>query len=195
MSEVFYSLLTQVGLTKQAAADAGGDQLQLSTMVVGDSGGAYYGPDGTETELVNQVHSGALTDLRVDPTDPTRLIAELVIPADVGGWWVREVGIKDAAGDLLIIAKVTATEKPLLASGSGKDLLIQIVIAVSNVANVVLQIDPSVVYASRGYVDNAVLVTQTAAAEAISNHNVDSDAHEDIRTRISGSRQYFFGQL
>lgn len=154
----FYTVLTQVGLDKDAAARAGGPPIALATIHAGDGGGPdyydQYDRDALEAlvDLVNEVWSAPLNNLETDPENPNWVIAEGVIPADVGGFMVREVGIKDTDGDLIAIGRFPATYKPNLTDGAAQDLLLRNIMEVSNVESVTLEVDPAVALASQSFV-------------------------------------------
>lgn len=148
----YYTLLTNIGLAKLMNAVALGQNVEWSEMAVGDGNGNPTTPVQTQTVLVRERHRAQINQLSVDPTNPNYLVAELVIPSTIGGWTVHEVGVFDSDGDLVAIANFPATYKPVLAEGSGKDLVIRVIVEASNAANVQLRIDPSVVLASRSWV-------------------------------------------
>lgn len=150
----FYTILTAVGAAQIANAQALGQSVALSQIAVGDGGGAYTTPIETDTALVNEVWRGAINAINVHETEPGWLVIETVIPADVGGWYVREFGIFDDAGNLIAIGKMPETYKPLLAQGSGRDLYIRAIVAVGSPGTVELKIDPSMVLATRTYVES-----------------------------------------
>lgn len=154
MAENFYTILTKVGKAKLANSQVTGVKVDLSEMVVGDSSGVYYNPTETQTSLKHEVWRGGIGSIAIDEQNPNWIVIETVIPADVGGFNVREVGILDAAGDLIAIGKYPDTYKPVLSQGSAKDLYIRMIIEVTNASNVTLKIDPTVVIASRKYVDD-----------------------------------------
>lgn len=156
MAATYYIILTDVGAAKIAASQSGGPAVTLSTIRVGDSNGVYYEPTSAMTALVNQVWSGAISTLTPDTLDPTIFTAETVIPATDGGFFIREAGLFDAAGDMIAIGKYPLIEKTVVSSGAGGDVAIRFLIKVSSTANVTLTIDPSVVYATRAYVDAAI---------------------------------------
>jgi len=152
MAATFYTLLTKQGLAAVANATALNTPVNLTKMAVGDGGGAATTPKETQTALVAQKYSANLNQLTIDTSNPNYLIAEMIIPTTVGGWYVREVGIFDSAGNLFAIANFPETYKPQLAEGSGRDLVIRIVIQVSNASAVTLQVDPAVTLASQAWV-------------------------------------------
>ena len=148
----FLTLVTSVGLAKLANAIALGNAVELTEMAVGDGNGNPTTPAIGDTELVREVYRATINSLSVDPDNDNYLIAELVIPTTTGGWTVREVGVFDSDGDLFAIANFPETYKPELEEGSGRDLIIRIIIQVSNASAVTLVVDPAVVLASREWV-------------------------------------------
>jgi phage-related tail fiber protein len=153
----FFAILTNVGVAKQANADALGITWKITQMGVGDANGADPIPSATQTALINERRRAPLNQLKVDPANSAVIIAEQVIPAEVGGWWIREIGLYDADNDLVAIANCAPSFKPLLTQGSGRTQIVRMNLVVSNSASVELKIDPSVVLATRSYVDQKVL--------------------------------------
>jgi phage-related tail fiber protein len=152
----FFAILTNIGAAKQANADALGVPWKLAQMAVGDANGAEPQPDASQTALINEWRRAPLNQLRIDPGNSAIIVAEQVIPADVGGKWIREIGLYDSDGDLVAVANCAPTFKPLLNQGSGRTQIIRINLLVSNTSNVELKIDPSVVLATRKYVDDSL---------------------------------------
>lgn len=152
----YYTVITDVGQAKLANATALGETVELTALAVGDGGGATPVPDSEAEALVNQQRSAAINQVSVDPDNPNYIICEQVIPEDVGGWWIREVGIFDADGDLIAYGNFPETYKPQLEEGSGRTQTIRIVIMVSDTAAITLKIDPSIVLATREYADTVV---------------------------------------
>jgi microcystin-dependent protein len=152
MPATYQTLVTNYGQAALASAISGGTTVQLSTLVVGDGNGSATTPSALQTALVNQVHSVSLNSVSVDPLNPNYIIAEAVIPSSVGGWTIREAGLKDLTGNLFAVANYADTFKPVVASGTAADLVIRFIFQVSNTAAVTLLIDPSVVMASQSWV-------------------------------------------
>ncbi|NNA66219.1 hypothetical protein HBO22_06425 [Pseudomonas gessardii] len=150
----FFAILTAIGEAKQANADALGIPWTFAQMAVGDANGTDPIPDRLQTRLVNERRRAPLNQVSIDPNNASIIIAEQVIPENVGGWWVREAGLYDADGDLVAVANCAPTYKPLLSQGSGRTQIIRINLIVSSTANIELKIDPSVVLATRKYVDD-----------------------------------------
>jgi hypothetical protein len=153
----FFAILTAVGEAKQANAAALGTSWTFAQMAVGDANGTDPIPSRTQTKLINERRRAPLNQVKVDPTNASVIIAEQIIPESVGGWWVRELALYDADGDMVAIANCAPTFKPLLAQGSGRTQVIRINLIVSGTANIELKIDPSVVLATREYVDTVVV--------------------------------------
>lgn len=163
MSQIYFAILTAVGEAKLANATALGTQLQISRMAVGDGNGTLPTPNRSQTALLNERYRADLNTLQVDPLNTSQIIAELVIPETEGGYWLREMGLYDAAGDLLAVSNCPPSYKPQLAEGSGRTQVLRMVLIVSSTAAVQLKIDPSVVLATRAYADSVITVHQAAA--------------------------------
>ncbi|OUM74453.1 phage tail protein, partial [Pseudomonas caspiana] len=142
---------------KQANADALGLPWKITHMAIGDANGADPVPSVTQTKLINEVRRAPLNTLKIDPANAAVIIAEQVIPADVGGFWIREIGLYDADGDFVAVANCAPSFKPLLVQGSGRTQIVRLNIIVTNAGNVELKIDPAVVLATRAYVDASIL--------------------------------------
>lgn len=153
MHNEFYTFLTDRGMAKIASALADKKQIHLQKMAVGDGGGQYYEPTASQTKLRHEVWRGEMNTLTVAPNNPNWLIAELVLPEEIGGWYVREVGVFDDEDELIAIGKFPESYKPLLPGGCGKQVCIRLIMEVSNTTAVTLTVDPSIVLATRDYVD------------------------------------------
>lgn len=153
----FFAILTAVGEAKQANANALGVPWTFAQMGVGDANGTEPTPLREQTKLINERRRAPLNQVKVDPKNPNMIIAEQVIPPDVGGWWIREIGLYDAAGDLVAVANCAPSFKPLLTQGTGKTQIVRLNIIVTSAANVQLKIDPAVVLATREYVDSSII--------------------------------------
>ncbi len=149
----YYTLLTNAGIAYETACKAAGLPIKLSQLSVGDGGGAVYNPAATDIALKREVWRGPLNALFQDEKNPSWLLAEVTIPPDVGGWYVREAGIWTDTGILYAIVKYPESFKPVLAtSGSGKEFYIRSIFETSNASLVTLLIDDSVVKATRAWV-------------------------------------------
>lgn len=140
MTQEYYSIITNAGLIKNAAANSGGSPVNLTHLAVGDSNGAYYNPAGTAVALLNEKHRTILTHVVVDEDNPNQLIVEAVINETVGPFYIREVGVFDADGDLFAIGKYPETFKPNLPSGSGKRLYVRMILGFASTPQVNLTV-------------------------------------------------------
>ncbi|EKM7383201.1 tail fiber protein [Escherichia coli] len=157
MSTKFKTVITTAGAAKLAAATApGGRKVNITTMAVGDGGGQLPVPDAGQTKLVNEVWRHAMNKISQDNRHSNYIIAELVIPPEVGGFWMRELGLYDDAGTLIAVANMAESYKPALAEGSGRSQTCRMVIIVSSVASVELTIDTTTVMATQDYVDDKI---------------------------------------
>ena len=157
MSKKFKTIITTAGAEKLAAATVpGGKKVNLTVMAVGDGGGTLPEPDAGQTKLINEVWRHALNKVSQDNKNKNKnyIVAELVIPPDVGGFWMRELGLYDDAGTLIAVANMAESYKPKLAEGSGRAQTCRMVIIVSNVDSVALSIDATTVMATQDYVDD-----------------------------------------
>ncbi|WP_256668940.1 phage tail protein [Pseudomonas sp. C2B4] len=153
----YYTLLTNAGIAYETACKAAGVPIKLSQISVGDGAGAIYNPAATDTALKREVWRGPLNALFQDEKNPSWLLAEVTIPPEVGGWYVREAGLWTDTGILYAIVKYPESFKPVLAtSGSGKEFYIRSIFETSNAALVTLLIDDTVVKATRAWVTSYV---------------------------------------
>ncbi|HEA7087771.1 TPA: phage tail protein [Escherichia coli] len=157
MSTIFKTVITTAGAAKLAAATVpGGKKVTLSAMAVGDGNGKLPVPDAGQTKLVHEVWRHALNKVSVDNKNKNYIVAELVVPPEVGGFWMRELGLYDDAGTLIAVSNMAESYKPELAEGSGRAQTCRMVIILSNVASVELSIDASTVMATQDYVDDKI---------------------------------------
>ncbi|NWB30719.1 phage tail-collar fiber domain-containing protein [Pseudomonas gingeri] len=156
-NSIFGGMLTNVGAAKKTNCDALGVPWQPSHMLIGDANGADPVPSPEQTKLINQVYRAPLNQLYVSPTDANVLVAELVLPPNVGGWWIRELALEDVDGVFSAVANCAPSYKPLLVQGSGRNQVVRMHIVTSNTANIQLKIDPAVVLATREYVETSII--------------------------------------
>ena len=149
----YYTLLTNAGIAYETACKAAGVPIKLAQISVGDGNGAVYNPDASAKALKREVWRGPLNALFQDEKNANWLMAEVTIPSDVGGWYVREAGLWTDTGILYAIVKYPESYKPVLAtSGSGKEFYIRSIFETSNASIVTLLIDDTVVKATRAWV-------------------------------------------
>ncbi|MGJ0624420.1 phage tail-collar fiber domain-containing protein [Xenorhabdus bovienii] len=156
MSTKYFALLTQLGADKLANAAALGTKIEITHMAVGDGGGSLPTPDTKQTKLINEKRRAAINTLSIDPKNTNQIISEQVIPESEGGWWIREIGLFDKDGILIAVGNCAESYKPQLQEGSGRTQTIRMILIVSSTESVTLKVDPSVVLATREYVDGSI---------------------------------------
>ncbi|OOC12449.1 hypothetical protein BM451_16355 [Dickeya dadantii] len=179
MTTKYYAILTNAGAALLANATALGRQLQITQMGLGDGGGTLPTPDPTQTKLANERRRAPLNSLSIDPANTNQIIAEQVIPEDEGGWWIREIGLYDAASNLIAVANCPETYKPQLQEGSGRVQTVRMILIVSSTEAVTLKIDPSVVLATRAYTDGKATEAKTYTDIQTNNAKIEVKAYAD----------------
>ncbi|CQD62862.1 tail fiber protein [Yersinia enterocolitica] len=185
MTVKYFALLTNLGAAKLANAAALGTPLQITHMAVGDGGGALPIPNPAQTQLVGEKRRAALNSLSIDEANSSQIIAEQVIPETDGGWWIREIGLFDKDGVLIAIANCPETYKPQLQEGSGRTQTVRMVLIVSSTDAITLKIDPSVVLATRKYVDDQVIVVKAYTDDLMEKHLAATDPHSRYAPKAS----------
>lgn len=177
MTAKYYAILTNQGAARLANATALGTKLNLTQMAVGDANGKLPTPDPAQTALINQQRIAPLNMLTVDPANASQIIAEQIIPENEGGFWIREIGLYDDDGVLIAVANCPETYKPKLAEGSGRTQTIRMILIVSSTTAITLKIDPSVVLATRQYVDDKAIEVKSYADELMRAHLAAANPH------------------
>ncbi|MGZ0453425.1 phage tail protein [Citrobacter freundii] len=178
MATKYYAVLTNVGAAKLAKATALGAQVEITQMAVGDGNGALPTPNPAQTALVHELRRAPLNTLSIDQNNANQIIAEQVIPEEVGGWWIREIGLFDEDGDMIAVANCAETYKPQLQEGSGRVQIVRMILIVSSTAAVTLKIDPSVVLATRAYVDSQIISAKSYADDLMGTHLASENPHD-----------------
>ncbi|HEN5159117.1 TPA: phage tail protein, partial [Klebsiella pneumoniae] len=184
MSKIFKSLITVAGREKIAAAIVSGNKVVFSQMSVGDGGGSATTPGDEQTALVNEQFRTQLNSLKLSDTENI-IIAEMIIPPEVGGFTIREAALFDDAGVCMAVANVPETYKPALAEGSGRFTILRIWLAVSSTEAVELVVDPGIVLATVEDVINAGSKIKDYADEQLSEH-AESRNHPDATLEEKG---------
>lgn len=161
----FKSVVTTLGQARIAAAIAAGTDINITQLAVGDGNGKATTPVASQTKLVKEVYRTPLNSLKLEPSHGNWVIAEAVLSASVGGFWMREMGLFSSDGALIAVCNMADTYKPTLAEGSGRTQTLRMVIAVSNTEAISLLIDDSVIMATEQYVNDLL-----AAHEKSRNH-------------------------
>ncbi|EEQ9410337.1 phage tail protein [Escherichia coli] len=151
----FKTIITDTGAKKLAqAAEPDGNPVRLTHMAVGDGGGTLPTPDSKQTRLVHEVWRHTVNRVILDATHQNRIIAELVIPPETGGFWIREIGVFDEHGDLIAVGNTAESYKPTVAEGSGRAQTFRTILTVSSTATVALTVDNTMVMATVDYVND-----------------------------------------
>ena len=187
MSKIFKSIITVAGREKIASAIVNGNKIIFSQMSVGDGGGRMTTPGDEQTSLVNECFRTQLNSLKLSDTENI-IIAEMIIPPEVGGFTIREAALFDDAGVCMAVANVPETYKPALAEGSGRFTILRIWLAVSSTEAVELVVDPGIVLATVEDVINAGNETKDYSDEQLSNHAGSRD-HPDATLEEKGFTQ------
>ncbi|HGM1081434.1 TPA: phage tail protein [Clostridioides difficile] len=182
----YYTLLTTIGKASIANATALGNKVDLVKLQLGDGAGAEYNPTEEQTSLKNVVWEGSINNVKIDEENPNWIVIETVIPGSVGGFMIREVGIFDSKEQLIAVSKYPETYKPTADSGSVKDLVIKIILVVSNTASINLKIDPTVVLATLKDIQELGTKIDTTKTELTSNIET---VKTELNTKIGDTTQ------
>ncbi|MGU9890152.1 phage tail-collar fiber domain-containing protein [Serratia sarumanii] len=161
----YKAIITTAGAAALAAASAGGTQLKIVSMAVGDGNGTLPTPNPAQTKLVNEKYRAALNGLTIDKTLKNHILAEMIIPANVGGFWLREMGLYDEAGTLIAVSNMAESYKPKLEEGSGRTQTLRMILIVSSTEAVQVIAGGDTVLATKDFVADAI-----AAHEKTRNH-------------------------
>lgn len=176
---IYYTLLTNAGASAMAYAAAHATAVDLAQVALGDGNGSLPAHTPASEALANEVYRANINSITQDPNNAAWYIVELVVPPEVGDFWIREFRIDDAAGNPIYIG-VTAPEfKPILASGMTRDSIYRLIVETSNAATITLTVDPSIVMATHQYVDNG-----------ISAHEAKADPHPIYLTKAEADTFY-----
>ena len=212
MSSVYYTLLTNAGASAMAYAAAHATAVDLAQVALGDGNGSLPAHTPASTSLVHEVYRANINSITQDPDNAAWYIVELVVPPEVGDFWVREFRIDDAEGNPIYIG-VTAPEfKPILASGMTRDSIYRLIVETANAAEITLVVDPSIVMATHEYVLDAledyIPLAQKAAVNGVG--TLDGDGKQPLSqipsTVVTDSklaaffkntraRRYYFSQI
>ncbi len=155
------TLITNIGLAQIANAQITQSKVGLEYIALGDGNGAHYVPTQNQTALVHEVWRGPISELSIDPTNDNRIVIDAVIPVTAGGFTIREIGIFDDKNQLIAVGQYPEKYKPQLSEGVSEETIIHFVIETNNADVVKLTVDPTVIIASRPYVDSKVAQVQT----------------------------------
>ncbi|WP_117188863.1 phage tail-collar fiber domain-containing protein [Serratia marcescens] len=152
----YKAIITTAGAAKIAAASAGGTQLKIVSMAVGDGNGTLPTPNPAQTKLVNEKYRAVLNGLTIDKALKNHILAEMIIPANVGGFWLREMGLYDEAGTLIAVSNMAESYKPKLEEGSGRTQTLRMILIVSSTEAIQVIAGGDTVLATKDYVTDAI---------------------------------------
>lgn len=155
MAVKYKTVITKAGAEKLAAATIpNGKKVNFAAMAVGDGGGKLPEPNASQTKLIKEVWRHTLNKISQDKKNKNYVVAELAIPPEIGGFWMREMGLYDDTGTLIAVGNMAESYKPELAEGSGRAQTLRMVIMVNDINTVELSIDTTLVMATQDYVDD-----------------------------------------
>jgi len=152
----YKAIITTAGAAKIAAASAGGTQLKITRMAVGDGNGTLPTPNPAQTKLINEKYRATLNGLTIDKAIKNHIVAEFIIPANIGGFWLREMGLYDDFGTLIAVSNVAESYKPKLEEGSGRTQTLRMILIVSSAAAISVIAGGDTVLATKDFVNDAI---------------------------------------
>lgn len=152
----YKAIITTAGAAKIAAASAGGTQLKITRMAVGDGNGILPTPNPAQTKLINEKYRATLNGLTIDKAIKNHIVAEFIIPANIGGFWLREMGLYDDFGTLIAVSNVAESYKPKLEEGSGRTQTLRMILIVSSAAAISVIAGGDTVLATKDFVNDAI---------------------------------------
>ena len=181
MADITYSaLVTNAGLAKIAAAIANATTVNLAVIALGDGGGNPTTPSATQTQLVRQVSAESISSLVYDSDTPTKCTVDALFAEDDGGYTIREFGVFDTDGLLIAVGSTPDLPKPLVSSGAAVEHVMRVVFDVGNASAVTVEIDPTILLATRDWVSShysvAVLIPGGTTGQVLAKvSNTDGD--------------------
>ena len=186
----YSAVVTTAGREKMAAAAITGQPVGFAFMGVGDGGGVVPSPDPAQVSLVNERYRAALNRVVIADQSANIIRAEMIMPPQVGGFWLREAGLFDEDGVCLAVASLAPSYKPLLAEGSGRLQALNIWIAVSSTADIELKADPSVILATVDEVNKAKNEAKDYADQVAG--DLDTNIQKVIADAITAAKRDFW---
>ncbi len=184
MTAQYFTVLTDYGTQAFANAIATNQPIQFSSFAVGDGNGQAVTPTADRTALVKETHRGNVSAVSLDPRNHKQIIIELTIPEDVGGFYIREMGVFDSTNKLVAYANTPESFKPTLESGSGKVQVLRMILKVSNSQAVTLSIDNSVIFVTRQQLNPKKITSQTTNGFDESGHTHEIEKADTTKAGI-----------
>ena len=184
MTAQYFTVLTDYGTQAFAKALATNQPLRLSSFAVGDGNGQAVTPTADRTALAKETHRANVSAVSLDPRNNKQIIIELTIPEDVGGFYIREMGVFDSTNKLVAYANTPESFKPTLESGSGKVQVLRMILKVSNSQAVTLSIDNSVIFVTRQQLNPKKITSQTTNGFDESGHTHEIEKADTTKAGI-----------
>lgn len=176
----YYAIVTDIGAAAISNAALVGEKVNITELAVGDGGGAYYRPTADMTALRGERWRGNITSYEVDEFSPNVIVVKTVVPHNVGGFTMREMGLFDDTGRLLTIENLPDVEKVKAESGAAFDFEITTRVVVSNNSALNYVYDPTTVIATK---------------KDIEEHNASAKAHENRFAKMADDVRMGFAPL
>ena len=184
MTAQYFTVLTDYGTQAFAKAIATNQPIQFSSFAVGDGNGQAVTPTADRTALVKEIHRANVSAVSLDPRNNKQIIIELTIPEDVGGFYIREMGVFDSTNKLVAYANAPESFKPTLESGSGKVQVLRMILKVSNSQAVTLSIDNSVIFVTRQQLNPKKITSSTTNGFDESGHTHEIEKADTTKAGI-----------
>lgn len=184
MTAQYFTVLTDYGTQAFAKAIATNQPIQFSSFAVGDGNGQAVTPTADRTALVKEIHRANVSAVSLDPRNNKQIIIELTIPEDVGGFYIREMGVFDSTNKLVAYANSPESFKPTLESGSGKVQVLRMILKVSNSQAVTLSIDNSVIFVTRQQLNPKKITSSTTNGFDESGHSHEIEKADTTKAGI-----------
>ena len=177
----YSAVFTTYGTQQLAKAIANNKPLTATHFAVGDGNGNAVTVSASQERLVNEKYRATISAVSLDPRNNKQVIFELTIPEDIGGFYIREMGVFDENNKLVAYANCPESFKPTLASGSGKVQVMRMILLVASSNAVTLTVDDSVIFVTRGQ-----LTPQTITANSA--NGVDQYGHSHAIDKASTTK-------
>lgn len=142
----YFTLVTDSGTQKMLEAMHGDNKVKITEFAVGDGAGI---PSASAAGLKNEIWRGTVNAAYVSEESGNVFIVESVIPADVGGFTIREMGIFDEEGTMIAVCNTPDTHKVKVTDGVVHELSLAMELLLSNTDSVEIVVDPNVVVATK----------------------------------------------
>lgn len=166
---LYYNVKTNAGDAAIATALANNTKLNITHVAFGDGGGSVPTPSKNRTTLVHEVHRQAVNKYTQHPTITKWLTIEAIIPSNIGGFWIREIGV--IADNVLISHGSHAPFFKVADTEGVSEYRLKFTIDIQDASIVQLTLDESLIYASQAwvnenYVPRADIVNNLTTADA-----------------------------